>query len=63
MAYLHLGLALEAAGDRGSAHHAYGAARRALQAGDDAPAGQDIEGYAADELVRLLDAKTLATES
>jgi hypothetical protein len=62
MAYLHLALALEAAGDRASAHHAYGAASRAVRADDASAIADKIGGYAPDELLRLLDAKSLATE-
>lgn len=58
LAQLHLGLALEAAGDEGSAKRAFAAARRALvEAGPDhTPAG--IEGYAAAEILKLLDSKS-----
>ncbi|MCF4123143.1 protein-glutamate O-methyltransferase CheR [Antribacter sp. KLBMP9083] len=57
VAQLNLGLALEAAGDEGSARRAFAAARRALtDAGPDhTPAG--LEGYAAAELLKLLDSK------
>jgi chemotaxis methyl-accepting protein methylase len=57
VAQLHLGLALEAAGDGRSAQRAYAAARRALLEADPLHGVAVIEGYAADELVRLLDAK------
>jgi chemotaxis protein methyltransferase CheR len=63
VAHLHLGLALEAAGDDAAAQRAFGAARRALPDGDTARVGQveQIEaflgGYSTDELRRLLDAK------
>lgn len=57
LAQLHLGLALEAAGEIGAAARAFGAARRAL-----ADAGADLsldglEGYTVAELIRLLDSK------
>jgi chemotaxis methyl-accepting protein methylase len=57
MAQLHLGLALEASGDRGSAQRAFAVARRTLlEAGPDvSPAG--LEGYAPSELLRLLESK------
>ncbi|MGY2873548.1 chemotaxis protein methyltransferase CheR [Marmoricola sp. URHA0025 HA25] len=57
MAQLHLGLALEASGDRGSAQRAFAVARRALvEAGSDvSPAG--LEGYAPSELLSLLESK------
>lgn len=57
MAQLHLGLALEAAGDRGSAQRAFSVAHRALvEAGPDV--GEDrLEGYAPAELLRLLESK------
>jgi chemotaxis protein methyltransferase CheR len=56
VAHLHLGLALEAAGQRPSARRAYTAARGVLL--DDAgPAHAGIEGFAPGELVRLLDSK------
>jgi chemotaxis protein methyltransferase CheR len=57
LAHLHLGLALEAAGDEPSAQRAFGAARRALQEADDARVEHAIGGYAPAELIRLLDAK------
>ncbi|MDQ1629538.1 MAG: chemotaxis protein methyltransferase CheR [Actinomycetota bacterium] len=57
LAHLHLGLALEAAGDLPSAQRAFGAARRALQETDHAPVEEAIGGYAAEELLRLVDAK------
>ena len=57
MAQLHLGLALEASGDEGSAQRAFAVARRVLvEAGPDArPAG--LKGYAPSELLRLLESK------
>jgi chemotaxis protein methyltransferase CheR len=57
LAHLHLGLALEAAGDHPSAQRAFGAARRALQEADDAHVEHALGGYAPAELMRLLDAK------
>jgi chemotaxis methyl-accepting protein methylase len=60
IAHLHLGLALEAAGDQPSAKRAYGAARRAALHTDQDTAGHPgsaIEGYAPAELLRLLEAK------
>jgi chemotaxis methyl-accepting protein methylase len=58
VAQLHLGLALEAAGDDGPARRAFAAARRALvDAGPDhKPAG--LDGYAATEILKLLDSRT-----
>lgn len=58
VAQLHLGLALEAAGDQGSARRAFAAARSALvDAGPDhTPAG--LDGYAATEILKLLDSRT-----
>lgn len=55
---LHLGLALEAAGDLGSARRAFATARRALaDAGPDhTPAG--LEGYASAEILKLLDSRS-----
>jgi chemotaxis protein methyltransferase CheR len=58
IAHLHLGLALEAAGDRSAANRAYTAARAALcRGGETATSGVALEGYDAAELVRLLDEK------
>jgi len=57
VAHLHLGLALEAAGDHGSAQRAFAAARRALLAAGPGTVENAIEGYAGSELVRLLDLK------
>jgi chemotaxis protein methyltransferase CheR len=57
MAQLHLGLALQAAGDERSAQRAYAAARRSLLAADPAHSVAGIEGFATAELVRLLDSK------
>jgi chemotaxis protein methyltransferase CheR len=57
VAQLHLGLALQAAGDERSAQRAFAAARRALIEADPAHSIAAIEGIATTELVRLLDAK------
>jgi chemotaxis protein methyltransferase CheR len=57
MAHLHLGLALEVAGDPGPARRAFLAARRAATGADPVPIERAIEGYATAELLRLLDAK------
>lgn len=57
VAHLHLGLALEAAGDRTSARRAYGAARRALSRSDRDAVGVVLDGYNIVELERLLDTK------
>ncbi len=57
IAHLHLGLALEAAGDEPSAQRAFGAARRALLHGEEGHVDSAMEGYAADELLGLLASK------
>jgi Flp pilus assembly protein TadD len=57
LAHLHLGLALEAAGDQASAGRAFAAARRAMTKADPTHVEGAIEGYATVELLRLLDAK------
>ena len=57
VAQLHLGLALEAAGDESSAQRAYAAARHALLKSDPAHSIGGIEGYAAPELSSFLDIK------
>jgi hypothetical protein len=57
IAHLHLGLALEAAGDQRSAQRAFGAARRALLHGEEGHVDSAMEGYAADELLGLLASK------
>jgi chemotaxis methyl-accepting protein methylase len=57
LAQLHLGLALEAAGDASAAQRAYAAARRVLLDADPAHSVAGIEGYATAELIRLLDSK------
>lgn len=57
LAQLHLGLALEAAGDADAASRAFAAARRALgDAGADLSV-EGLEGYTVAELIRLLDSK------
>jgi chemotaxis protein methyltransferase CheR len=61
VAHLHLGLALEAAGDKLSAQRAFGAARRALQEADPSRVERAIGGYAPAELLGLLDAKQQVT--
>jgi chemotaxis protein methyltransferase CheR len=60
IAHLHLGLALEAAGDQPSAQRAFGAARRALLHGEEGHVDSAMEGYAADELLGLLASKQQA---
>jgi len=57
LAHLHLGLALEAADEHRSARRAFAAAHRLV--GDDrsAPLESAMEGYAVDELRRMLEAK------
>jgi chemotaxis protein methyltransferase CheR len=57
IAHLHLGLALEATGDQASARRAFSAARRALLQSGSEHVEHAIGGYAADELLRLLDSK------
>ena len=57
VAHLHLGLALEAAGDQPAAQRAFRAARVAASDCDQALVAHAMEGYAPDELLRLLDAK------
>jgi chemotaxis methyl-accepting protein methylase len=57
VAQLHLGLALDAAGDGLSAQRAYAAARHALLNADPAHSAAGIEGYATAELSSLLDTK------
>ena len=55
MAHLHLGLALDALGDRGSARRAYDTAYRMLL--DAADGAHLIDGYTPAELLRFVDAK------
>jgi hypothetical protein len=57
MAYLHLGLALEASGERSSALRAYRAARNAVDRSDRPEIEQALGGYGLEELIRLLDIK------
>jgi len=57
MAQLHLGLALEASGDEPSARRAFAAARGILQAAGPDQSHAGLEGYAAAELLRLLESK------
>jgi chemotaxis protein methyltransferase CheR len=57
IAHLHLGLALDAAGDRAPAQRAYAAARQALLAGDPTLGDVATEGYTTVEFLRLLDTK------
>jgi chemotaxis protein methyltransferase CheR len=57
IAHLHLGLALEAAGDGASARRAYRAARSALGRSDAAAVESGLGGYRVEELIRLLDSK------
>lgn len=56
LAHLHLGLALEACGDLGSARRAYAVARRVATT-DSGPVQYAIGGFAAGELIRLLENK------
>ncbi len=56
-AHLHLGLALEAAGDAPAARRAFAVARAAIERGDKAQMQAGLDGYSVDELARLLDAK------
>jgi chemotaxis methyl-accepting protein methylase len=59
MSQLHLGLALEGAGDPGSARRAYASSRRLLESNPSHDL-DGIEGYATAELLRLLDFKERA---
>lgn len=54
---LHLGLALEAAGDGPSAHRAFASARRSLLTASGGGDHEGVEGYASGELIRMLDVK------
>lgn len=58
VAYLSLGLALEALGDAVAAERAYAAARASVDRCDTAAVETTLEGYRLDELTRLLDLKT-----
>lgn len=57
LAHLHLGLALEAVGDKTAARNTYGVARRAWLDADPATVEAAGEGYSFAELGRLIDAK------
>jgi CheR methyltransferase-like protein len=57
IAHLHLGLALDAAGEPLSAQRAYAAARHALLDSDPAYLERSTEGYTSEDIVQLLDAK------
>lgn len=57
IAHLHLGLALESAGDHVAARRAYGAAHRALLTADPSTFGHAVDGYAPAEVLRLLESK------
>lgn len=57
LAHLHLGLALEAAGDLEAASRAFAAARRAMTEAGTGLSPEGLEGYSVAELVRLLDSK------
>jgi chemotaxis protein methyltransferase CheR len=57
MAHVHLGLALEASGDRSSAARAFQAARSALGRGATSDLDAALGGYRVEELLRLLDSK------
>lgn len=54
MAHLHLGLALETAGDQPSAQRAYAAARDAVSHTEDTRIEQDTEGYTTEDLLRFI---------
>jgi chemotaxis protein methyltransferase CheR len=58
IAHLHLGLALEAAGDHSSARRAFNAARNAVLQTDASYVENSLEGYAKGELLRLLDTRS-----
>lgn len=62
LAQLHLGLALEAAGDRPAAGLAYAVARRLTLDSDPADIERATEGFARSELLRLLDLKQQGLE-
>lgn len=59
--HLHLGLALEGAGEQASAKRAFFAARAALERCDPAALDAALKGYQRDELARLLDSKLAIT--
>jgi Flp pilus assembly protein TadD len=58
VAYLSLGLALEAVGDLAPAQRAYAAARACVDRCDTAAIETTLEGYHWDEFTRLLDLKS-----
>lgn len=57
LAYLSLGLALEAMGDLAAARRAYTAARASVSRCDAAAIETTLEGYRLDELTHLLERK------
>jgi chemotaxis protein methyltransferase CheR len=57
MGAFHLGLALEAGGHRVPAQRAFAVARAVLTAASSEPVEQALEGFAPEELLKLLDAK------
>ena len=57
LAQLHLGLALEAAGDADAAKRAFAASRRALADSGEGLSLDGLEGYSVADLIRLLDSK------
>ncbi len=59
IAHLNLGLALEASGDDAAARRAFTAARASLDRSDAAIVEAMLEGYHLDELIRLLELKTV----
>lgn len=58
VAYLSLGLALEAFGDLAAAQRAYAAARASVDRCDTATVETTLEGYHLDEFTHLLDLKS-----
>jgi chemotaxis methyl-accepting protein methylase len=62
MGYVHLGLALEASGDRAAAARAFQSARAALGRGSTLRVDPILDGYRVEELTRLLDSKQEALE-
>jgi hypothetical protein len=57
MGAFHLGLALEAGGHRVPAQRAFAVARAVLTGASSEPVEQALEGFAPEELLKLLDAK------
>jgi Flp pilus assembly protein TadD len=57
MGHVHLGLALEASGDRVSALRAFSAARSALDKCDASHVMEELGGYRIEELLALLDSR------